>query len=81
MITIDDFNITNIVLGKGMFGKVYKGYFTRRPHIQVAVKIIKLNSEITEEDKLRLRRETQILLNKNIQNNKNIVKLYSVVEK
>lgn len=65
---IGDYVLTPVVLGKGCFGTVYRGYMKNDKNKLLAVKAIPLNS-IKNEDIIR--REIEILMKLN---NPNIVK-------
>lgn len=68
---IQDYVITPVVLGKGCFGTVYRGYMKNNKNQILAVKAIPLNS-IKNEDIIR--REIEILLKLD---NPNIVKYWT----
>ena len=65
---IQDYVITPVVLGKGCFGTVYRGYRKKNRNKLLAVKAIELKS-IKNEENIRREIDIQVKLN-----NPNIVK-------
>lgn len=65
---IQDYVITPVVLGKGCFGTVYRGYLKKNRNKLLAVKAIELKS-IKNEENIRREIDIQVKLN-----NPNIVK-------
>ena len=63
---IDKFVMTNKLLGKGTFGKVYRGFFKNDHSKIIAVKVVSLNSANIEIKFIeQLKREIEILQNIN----------------